>query len=164
MKCAVNCSLNGIQYKCRECPLCLCTCDAFVEMEKYSIIVTITSLGQVKQEDSQKELIEFLGANLNVNRLQQQQSSKYYHQLSNSGGMTCNNSVINNIANEGALAQSLNMLANPLSQGVIRRLRTVVDGVQHLGCQLLSNYSVIIVIAVFWASDFGYCLFLKELS
>lgn len=45
--------------------------------------------------------------------------------------MTCNNSVVNNIANEGALVQSLNMLANPPSQDVIRHLRTVVDGVQH---------------------------------
>ena len=28
-----------------------------------------------------------------------------------------------------------------------------------LGCQLLSNYSEVTVITVFWASDFGYCLF-----
>ena len=116
MKCSVNCSLNGIKYKCGECPLCLCTCDAFVEIEKYSTIVTATSVGLDEQEDSRKESIEFLGANLNVNHLQQQQSSVYYHQLSNSGGMICNNSVINNITNEGALAQSMNMLTNPLSQ------------------------------------------------
>ena len=63
MKCAVNCSLNGIKYKCRECPLCLCICNAFVEMEKYFTIVMATSLGLVKQEDSQKESIKFLGAN-----------------------------------------------------------------------------------------------------
>lgn len=70
-------SCSGIRYKCGECPLCLCTCDAFVEMEKYSTIVTATSLGLVEQKDSRKESIEFLGANLNVNRLQLQQSSEY---------------------------------------------------------------------------------------
>ena len=30
---------------------------------------------------------------------------------------------------------------------------------EELGCQLLSNYSEVTVITVFWASDFGYCLF-----
>jgi hypothetical protein len=33
-----------------------------------------------------------------------------------------------------------------------------------LGCQLLSNYSVITVITVFWVSDFGYCLFLRRVT
>jgi hypothetical protein len=33
---------------------------------------------------------------------------------------------------------------------------------QILGCQLLRNYSKVTVITVFWASDFGYCLFFKK--
>ena len=36
--------------------------------------------------------------------------------------------------------------------------------VKELGCQLLSNYSVITVITVFWVSDFGYCLFLRRVT
>ena len=31
-----------------------------------------------------------------------------------------------------------------------------------LGCQLLSNYSVITIITVFWTSNVGYCLFFRR--
>jgi hypothetical protein len=41
------------------------------------------------------------------------------------------------------------------SAHIIRELR-------RLGCQLLSNYSVITVITVFWTSNVGYCLFFRR--
>lgn len=130
LKCAVDCRVNNMQYELGKCPLCKCVCCAFIPLKKYDAIVTATTLGAVQQQNAQAESADWLNSHINVNRMQQRVSAEYYHTAASEGRMDMNGSVIDVIMNEGALAQSLSMLANPPSASATGYLRRKVDQVQ----------------------------------
>jgi hypothetical protein len=52
--CPLACFFQGVQYAYSQCPICLCTCDAFVDLAQYHAIVTVTTLPatQIRNQDS----------------------------------------------------------------------------------------------------------------
>jgi hypothetical protein len=63
--------LHGWQkkYDLGKCPLCLCCCDAFVEMVNYQTIVMVTTLGAAQCEVSWEDSISYLDQHTNVNQI-----------------------------------------------------------------------------------------------
>ena len=60
--------------------------------------------------------------------MQQRNSSNAYQGLVANGGMARGASVVNNVANEGALAQALDYVGNaPRDQQVVHTRRGIVD-------------------------------------
>ena len=106
-------------------------CNAFVLLDKYKVIVTVTSHGAVQQVHNRAESVEWLDGMMNINRMQQHDSSQHYNNMSNDGAMVRSGSVVNGIYNEGALAQSFGILEKPPAHGVVCHLCTVIDRVQH---------------------------------
>ncbi len=131
-KCLVNC-IVGRTKDLGKCPLCLCCCDAFVEMDNYQTIVMATTLGAAQREVSQEDSISYLDQHTNVNRIQQQATLAYYNDLSKMGRManSLDQSLCSNIRNAGALAQSLSMLENPPLHNVLHTIRDRIDSIQH---------------------------------
>ena len=130
-KCPVNCKYEGVTFPTGKCPICLCVCKAFVPLDQYNTIVTVSSLGKTQRNNNQGESQKWIEKNLNVNLMQQNISSQAYRQMSADGDMDFGSSVVSNVANQGALAQSLNMVGNPPDHATRFGLRRRVDSMQH---------------------------------
>ena len=93
--------------------------------------MTVSSLEKRDAPNQRAQSSEWLEQNTNVNLTQQRTSAEYYRRMTN-GGTDRGVSVVGNVSNEGALAQSLNMVGNPPPNPLTtQHLRQAVDGVQH---------------------------------
>ena len=132
-KCAVNCTISGTKYSLGQCPMCLCTCDAFVALDNYQTIRMATTLGAAQRAENRESTISFLDTYSNVNRMTQQDTFTHLHNMAKRGELASTNSqsVVNHIRNSGCLAQALGMLSNPPPQHILHDLRDKVDSIEH---------------------------------
>lgn len=125
-KCRFDCKIGGVTYPLGKCPICLCCCSAYCEMEKYVTIRIATSLdGEVssQKKSSATQTREFIDDALNVNRLQQQASTRHYRGLMKQGKMSADTDVMPHISNEGYTAQAMHIARNAPSQAIKQSLR-----------------------------------------
>lgn len=131
-QCPVSCHWKGVRFRIGSCPICLCVCQAFIPLDQFQTIMTVSSLEKRDAPNQRAQSSEWLEQNTNVNLTQQRTSAEYYRRMTNSGGTDRGVSVVGNVSNEGALAQSLNMVGNPPPNPLTtQHLRQAVDGVQH---------------------------------
>jgi hypothetical protein len=103
-----------MQYAYSQCPICLCTCDAFVDLAQYHAIVTVTTLPatQIRNQDSRASARSLLESSMNVNREQRRTSAGFYTNAIQNGNIASNSMTAANIGNDAALGQALFMLGN----------------------------------------------------
>ena len=133
-KCVVDCFYNGQRFPVGKCPLCLCVCDAYVPLNNYRTIVTVSTLPnqQGNRESVRDAARAYLERGMNINMMQQQASVETYNQMLRSGAMEAGGSIVRNVANEGALAQALDLVGNrPRDALAVHALRRIVDRVEH---------------------------------
>ena len=132
--CPIGCFYEGVQYAFSQCPICLCTCDAFIDLGQYHAIVAVSTVttSQTRNADTRANAMEWLESGMNVNREQRRTSAEFYANAMQNGSLAGDANVALNIDNEAALAQSLYMVGNAtFDHGTLRALRAKVDGVQH---------------------------------
>ena len=93
--------------------------------------MTVSLIDEIQRNNNREESQKWIEKNLNVNLMQQNISSQAYRQMSADGDMDFGGSVVSNVANQGALAQSLNMVGNPPDHATRFGLRRRVDSMQH---------------------------------
>ena len=72
-RCIIGCFYEGFQYPFLQCPICLCTCDAFANLVQYHAIVSVTTVHtvQIHNEDARASARRsWLEGSMNVNREQ----------------------------------------------------------------------------------------------
>ena len=143
-KCALGCVYSNFRFPIGKCPLCLCVCKAFIPLGKYQTIVTVSALPQERCTKSRHVAAQhWLHQGLNVNTMPQRNSSNAYRGFVANGCMVRGESVVNNVANEGALAQALDYVGNaPRDQQVVHTLRGIVDQTQDPHRPSYTNTSV----------------------
>ncbi len=67
--CPIACFLQGMQYDYSQCPVCVCTCDAFVILDQNHEIVSVSTLpqAQICNQDSRASARSCLKLSMNVN-------------------------------------------------------------------------------------------------
>ena len=131
-QCPVGCVYEGVTFDVGRCPICLCTCNAFVELKKYNSIVIAQSLEEKKKPDHQMEARQFLDKGLNVNLMQQKASGTRYQQQMQRGELDPRSEIVSNIAKEGVLAQAMYISSNPpADHRTTMLLRDQVDAIEH---------------------------------
>jgi hypothetical protein len=141
--CPIGCFYEGVQYAFSQFPICLCTCDAFIDLGQYHAIVAVLTVttSQSRNADSRANAVEWLERGMNVNHEQQRTSAVVYSNLMQNGSRAGNSNVALNIDNEAALTQSLHMVGNStFDHGTLRALRAQVDAVQHPAGPTFTQY------------------------
>ncbi len=141
--CPIGCFYKGVQYAYLQCPICLCTCDAFIDLGQYHAIVAVLTVttSQSCNADSRANAVEWLERGMNVNHEQRRTSAEVYSNLMQNGSLAGNSNAALNIDNEAALAQSLHMVGNStFDHGTLRVLRAQVDAVQHPAGPTFTRY------------------------
>jgi hypothetical protein len=62
--CPFACFFQGMQHAYSQCPICLCTCDAFVNLDQYHAIVSVSTLpkAQICNQDSRASVKSWLNS------------------------------------------------------------------------------------------------------
>ena len=133
-RCRLGNVYRGVPFPIGKCSICLCVCNAFVQLKDYKTIVTVSTLPTVPKygTNSQHAARAWLESGTNINMVQQQKSTEVYRNMMTSGKMSRDGDITRNVSNEGALAQSLHMVANrPRDVATIEALCSKVDQVEH---------------------------------
>jgi hypothetical protein len=142
-RCIIGCFYEGFQYPFSQCPICLCICDAFVNLGQYHAIVSVSTVPtvQICSEDARAFARDWLEGSMNVNCEQKRSSAEFYAHAMQSGELSSNTMVASNIENDASMAQALYMVGNAkFENGTPRALRSQVDGVQHLAGSSFTQY------------------------
>ena len=130
--CAVRCFYKGQQYDLGRCPLCTCTCIAYIPLQNYRTIVTVSSMPRERDTaaNTRDDAITYLERGLDVNMAQQRASARAHSAMLRNGGIAHSSNVVNAMQDEGACAQALDLAGNPPSQQTVMHLRGIVDRVE----------------------------------
>ena len=142
-RCIIGCFYEGFQYPFSQCSICLCTCDAFVNLGQYHAIVSVTTVPtvQIRNEDARASARSWLEGSMNVNRVQTHSSAAFYAHSKQSGEIASYSMLARNIENDASLAQSLYMVGNATYEhGTLWALRSQVNGVQHPAGSSFTQY------------------------
>ena len=113
--CPLACFFQGMQYAYySQCLICLCTCDAFVDLAQYHAFVTVTTLPltQICNQDSRASARSWLENSMNMNHEQWRTSAEFYTNAIQDGNIVSKSMTVANIANYAVLGQALFMVGN----------------------------------------------------
>ncbi len=130
----IACSFTDMQYAYSQCPICLCTCDAFVNLDQYHAIVSVSTLpqAQICIQDSRASAKSWLESSMNVNHEQRRTSAELCTNTIQVGNIASNTMRATNIGKDAKLGQALFMVGNiTFEHGTLWALRSFVDDVRH---------------------------------
>ncbi len=86
--------------------ICLCICDAFVNLGQYHATVSVSTVPtvQICSKDARASARDWLEGSMNVNCEQKRLSAEFYAHATQSGELLSNTMVASNIENDASLA------------------------------------------------------------
>jgi hypothetical protein len=133
-QCPVGCKYEGQTYQVGACPICMCRCRLFIFKNNYlSMIIANSQPPAPSNANAREDATNYLNANLNTNRLQQQESARFFAQQKENGKLAADSNVSNQIRNHGYMAQALSIAGNPINPSTGRFLKAQIDAIQHPG-------------------------------
>jgi hypothetical protein len=137
-------------------PHLLCTCNAFVNLDQYHAIVSVSTLpqAQIHNQDSRASARSWLESSMNVNHEHWRTSVDFYMNAIQNSIIASNTMTANNIGNNAAFGQALFMVGNAtFDHGTLWALRSFVDDMHHPAGLTFTEYGDMNMHSLFTSAD-----------